>query len=257
LLLTYNILVSEAMPQPVQPFKNLYILSKEFAAHNFDAEGNQAGDPGLEVKETFRQTLRTQTWNLFPVLSYTLAQECFDAFLRHYRGPATLRDYVLSKLYQFFIHAFAERYENPRRILEEALATAFPADSDLLTLTPRLDWEAIFIGDEEFPMVAVVENLNQYLPTRPSPQLYSSTAEKQHPAETSAPAARAKRGRPSKIPDDLKEEALQAKDSGKSNKHCAAIIYQVRYPTLQQAKNASTILREYRKKRDSKQTLPK
>jgi hypothetical protein len=245
------------MPQPVQAFRNLYYISKEFVAHNFDAEGNQARDPGAEVAEAFRLTRgrRAQTWNLFSVLSYTLAEECFDAFLRHYRGPATLRDYVVSKLYQFLIHAFAERYEDPGPILEKALGTAFPADSDLLTLTPRLDWEAVFTDHEEFPLVAVVENLDGYLPTRPSPQQHSSTAEKQQPDETSAPAARAKRGRPPTIPDDLKEKALKAKDSGKSNKHCAAIIYQVRYPTLQQAKNTSTILREYKKKRD--RTLPK
>lgn len=56
------------------------------------------------------------------------------------------------------------------------------------------------------------------------------------------------RGRPQTIPDDLKDEALKAKDGGGTNRDAAKIIYQTNRPSPQQVKNVSTILREHVKK---------
>ncbi|MEP7354190.1 MAG: hypothetical protein ABI824_13250 [Acidobacteriota bacterium] len=51
-----------------------------------------------------------------------------------------------------------------------------------------------------------------------------------------------KRGRPSKMSDDLKREALKQK----GNRPRACILYGTKFPTPQQVKNVSTILRHFR-----------
>jgi len=56
-----------------------------------------------------------------------------------------------------------------------------------------------------------------------------------------------KRGRPTKIPDALKEKALKI-TGGKAR---AQTLYQTRYPTPQQKKNVSAILRHYKKSHPS------
>ncbi len=56
-----------------------------------------------------------------------------------------------------------------------------------------------------------------------------------------------KRGRPQTIPDSRKDEAARAKASG-SNRDAAGVIYATKFPTKQQVKNVSSILREHRKK---------
>jgi hypothetical protein len=63
-----------------------------------------------------------------------------------------------------------------------------------------------------------------------------------------ARAARKKRGRPTEISDDLKEKALGVK----GGKERAKILYQTRYPTVQQVKNVPTLLKHYSRKRQSK-----
>jgi hypothetical protein len=56
------------------------------------------------------------------------------------------------------------------------------------------------------------------------------------------------RGRPTEISDELKEKALQIK----GGKERAKILYQTRYPTVQQVKNVPTILRHFSRKRQPK-----
>jgi hypothetical protein len=53
-----------------------------------------------------------------------------------------------------------------------------------------------------------------------------------------------KRGRPTKIPDERKQRAL-AVQGGKAR---AQILYAIKYPTAQQVKNVSSILKHYRRK---------
>jgi hypothetical protein len=60
---------------------------------------------------------------------------------------------------------------------------------------------------------------------------------------------RRKPGRPTKIPDELKQRALAAQ-GGRAR---AQILYVTNYPTPQQVKNVSSILRHYRKKRTPNQ----
>jgi hypothetical protein len=55
------------------------------------------------------------------------------------------------------------------------------------------------------------------------------------------PTVRKKRGRPVQIPDERKERALAVK----GGKERAKIIYNTRYPTAQQKKNVSAILKNF------------
>jgi hypothetical protein len=64
----------------------------------------------------------------------------------------------------------------------------------------------------------------------------------------SAVVGEKRRGRPVEIPDVLKDEALAIRDAGGSNSDAARKLYNTQCPTAQQVKNASTILRVYRKK---------
>jgi hypothetical protein len=57
-----------------------------------------------------------------------------------------------------------------------------------------------------------------------------------------------KRGRPQTITDEKKAAALQLKKSGGTNKQVAALLYGTKYPTPQQTKNVSAILRHYTRK---------
>lgn len=54
---------------------------------------------------------------------------------------------------------------------------------------------------------------------------------------------RKKRGRPSKFPDELKAEALAAKQAHASNRECAKILYKKPYPSSQEVRNVPAILR--------------
>jgi hypothetical protein len=56
------------------------------------------------------------------------------------------------------------------------------------------------------------------------------------------------RGRPTEISDELKKKALQVK----GGKERAKILYQTRYPTVQQVKNVPAILKHYNRKRQPK-----
>jgi hypothetical protein len=64
--------------------------------------------------------------------------------------------------------------------------------------------------------------------------------------EINASLSRKKRGRPTTISDDKKQKALSVQ-GGKAR---AQILYGVSYPTSQQVKNVSSILRHYIRKRD-------
>jgi len=68
--------------------------------------------------------------------------------------------------------------------------------------------------------------------------------------ERSAPhkSIKKKRGRPQTISDEKKNAALQLKASGGTNKQAAELIYGKRYPTPQQVKNVSAILRHHKLK---------
>lgn len=62
------------------------------------------------------------------------------------------------------------------------------------------------------------------------------------------PVLKKKRGRPQTIPDERKAAALKCKDGGGTLRAAAVIIYSTSYPTPQQVKNVSTLLRIYRAK---------
>lgn len=55
-----------------------------------------------------------------------------------------------------------------------------------------------------------------------------------------------KRGRPTKIPDTRKAEALKCKADGGSNRDAAKILYGQKYPDPKQTKNVPAILRHYK-----------
>ena len=55
-----------------------------------------------------------------------------------------------------------------------------------------------------------------------------------------------KRGRPQTIPNERKAAALNCKDGGGTNRDAAQIMYDTKYPSSQQVKNVSTLLRLYR-----------
>jgi hypothetical protein len=74
-----------------------------------------------------------------------------------------------------------------------------------------------------------------------------------NPAESNGKGR--KRGRPQKISDDRKAEAQARKDSGGTNRDAAAILYETKYPTPQQVKNVSSLLRGHRNK-NPKQASP-
>lgn len=62
--------------------------------------------------------------------------------------------------------------------------------------------------------------------------------------ELPTPNVRKRRGRPS-IPDERKAAALNAKNTGKPNKDAATLLYNTKFPTPQQVKNVSSILKHY------------
>ena len=65
---------------------------------------------------------------------------------------------------------------------------------------------------------------------------------------TNCPAeSKRKRGRPVKIPATTKDAALGVLKAGGSYKDAAAKLYDTKYPTSQQVKNVSSILRHYKK----------
>ena len=73
----------------------------------------------------------------------------------------------------------------------------------------------------------------------------TATAPEQRVGQT---VRRRARGRPTEISDELKERALQIK----GGKERAKILYQTRYPTVQQVKNVPTILKHFNRKRQPK-----
>jgi hypothetical protein len=68
------------------------------------------------------------------------------------------------------------------------------------------------------------------------------------PKLAQVPPAKRKRGRRPTISDENKERAAKIKASGGTNKDAAAVLYGTRYPSLQQTKNVSSILRHHKKK---------
>jgi hypothetical protein len=87
-------------------------------------------------------------------------------------------------------------------------------------------------------------------------QILKNAPEPSHENERSDVDAtsRKKRGRPTKIPDELKERALTAQGT----KARAQILYRCSYPTIQQQRNVCSILKHYRKKsaRERVEQLP-
>jgi hypothetical protein len=61
------------------------------------------------------------------------------------------------------------------------------------------------------------------------------------------PALPGKRGRPSKIDVGRKEAALAARKRGETWREVARLLYDNKYPTPQQMKNASNILKQYKR----------
>jgi len=65
------------------------------------------------------------------------------------------------------------------------------------------------------------------------------------------PPHKQKGGRPQEIPVQRKVQALALKKSGGTNKAVAAVLYKIRYPSPQQVRNVSSILRHYEKRTGS------
>jgi hypothetical protein len=59
-----------------------------------------------------------------------------------------------------------------------------------------------------------------------------------------------RRGRPTKISDELKEQALQAMAMGKTNNDASKILYNTSHPTVQQVKNVPSLLRKLKRKKE-------
>jgi hypothetical protein len=76
--------------------------------------------------------------------------------------------------------------------------------------------------------------------------LLSELSTPQEQAEGAAEQPRKKRGRPVKFTLEQKEQALQAKNGGKTNKEVARILYGS-HPTPQQVKNVPAILKHYKR----------
>ena len=93
-------------------------------------------------------------------------------------------------------------------------------------------------------------NENKLLFVRSLVQSINSSRSEQEDAggsSTGEPAPRKSPGRPTTIPIEKKRQALAAKKEGKTSKECAQILYGIRYPTNQQVKNVTSILRHFRK----------
>ncbi|MBZ5583374.1 MAG: hypothetical protein LAQ30_14425 [Acidobacteriia bacterium] len=56
-----------------------------------------------------------------------------------------------------------------------------------------------------------------------------------------------RRGRPEKIPKASKQKALEVKNDGGTNRDAARALYNTSYPTHQQVKNVSSMLRNYKR----------
>ena len=67
-------------------------------------------------------------------------------------------------------------------------------------------------------------------------------------SSTPQPGDKKKPGRPPIIASEKKDEAAKLKASGGTNKEAAAVLYGVKYPTGQQTKNVSAILRHHQQK---------
>jgi hypothetical protein len=108
---------------------------------------------------------------------------------------------------------------------------------DRLSSSPRRNANSIIALAEKLISLPVVsQNVDQEL-------LSLDTANSGHVAtESNAQSTpRRKRGRPMKIPEELKRRALSAQ----GNKARAQIIYQTPHPTSKQKKNVSAILGHY------------
>ena len=81
----------------------------------------------------------------------------------------------------------------------------------------------------------------------PQPGLEVAEHSRSASRSTGEPAPRKSPGRPTTISIEQKRLALAAKKEGKTNKECAQILYDIRYPTQQQVKNVTSILRHFKK----------
>ena len=64
-----------------------------------------------------------------------------------------------------------------------------------------------------------------------------------------------KRGRPQTLSNERKTEAAKLKASGGTNKQVAAVIYGTKYPTAQQVKNVTAILKYHLSKQSGSTSL--
>ena len=70
------------------------------------------------------------------------------------------------------------------------------------------------------------------------------------------PPVRRKRGRPSRIPDERKEQALAAKRAGASNREVARILYGVKHPSPSQIRAVPAILHNYERRKAARAQSP-
>jgi hypothetical protein len=71
---------------------------------------------------------------------------------------------------------------------------------------------------------------------------------KKHAAAVSVMVKR-RRGRPTKMSDDLKDRAQAIKDAGGTDRETAMLLYSTPDPTVRQVKDAASLLSRHRKKR--------
>jgi hypothetical protein len=92
-----------------------------------------------------------------------------------------------------------------------------------------------------FPVEGGTPTLDSPVGQSEGPATNGNQAPKSEPGGNSGPHRR--RGRPTEIPDSLKDQALAVK-GGKAR---AAILYKTKYPSSQQVKNVSSILKHFQK----------
>jgi len=130
------------------------------------------------------------------------------------------------------------------RVALEGLQTHHPKDRRIKDALKRFDrWQEQSRRPQWVLLAADARSMLERLEKMTSPAMLQPTI------FAAATAERKKRGRPPKIPDDRKEQAQRAKDSGKTNRQCAQMLYDTVYPTVGQIKNVTSILNHYRKKR--------
>jgi len=165
---------TEASAEQAQQFLNLYLL-KEFRDFNFTdwfGPPRQVKSPSNAVAEAFRiRPPCIPDPYLFSILALTLSPLYYAKYLESSRMKWSLRDYVLSKLYQFLLVACLEGSTDPSyhkavpERLTAALNHALPEGSPHLQLLAQLDWRNMIDDYKKGQnVIALARVITKYLP---------------------------------------------------------------------------------------------